>query len=82
MQQDRCQKVDANGVASVLTAAGVAVSALISGTARAEVEATSNPQPSLPSVEVTGTAITLGHDISQSVDAVSKKELAERTATR
>jgi catecholate siderophore receptor len=78
MQQNPCQKVDAGGVAGVLTAAGVAVSGLMSGTVRAEVDATSNPQPTLPSVEVTGTAITLGHDISQSVDAISGKELAEQ----
>lgn len=78
MQQYPCQKLDANGFANAVSAAGVAVSALISGTAGAEVEATSSPQPTLPSVEVTGTAITLGHDTPQSVDAISGKELAEQ----
>ncbi len=78
MQQNRCQKVDTNGVANVLTAAGVAVSALISGTACADADATSTPQPTLPSVEVTGTAISLGHDTSQSVNTIDKKDLAEQ----
>jgi catecholate siderophore receptor len=71
-------------------AAGVAVSALISAHAQAEgaavnlseANATAGQQPaSLPSVEVTGTAIQSGHDISQSIDTVDKKELIEQNLT-
>jgi catecholate siderophore receptor len=58
------------------TAAGFAVTALLSGNARAEDAA--SEQPALPSVEVNGTAITLSRDISQSIDLVDRKELAEQ----
>ncbi len=66
-----------------LSAAGVAVSTLLSTHAHAEVEATpSADQPAaLPSVEVTGTAIHSDLDTSQSVDTLDKKELAEQNLT-
>ena len=38
-------------------------------------------QPVLPSVEVTGTAIQSGQDISQSIDGIDKKELEEQHLT-
>ena len=64
------------------TAAGFAVTALISGHARADVAApAAGEQPPLPSVEVTGTAIQSSRDISQSVDTIEKKELAEQNLT-
>src|ERR1700685_2799560 len=45
------------------------------------VVAVENAQPMLPSVEVTGTAIQSGQDISQSVDTVDKKELTQQNLT-
>src|SRR5450432_2876266 len=71
-------------------AAGVAVTALLSGHAQADgaaaadlsaATATAGPQPMLPSVEVNGTAIQSGQDISQSIDTVDKKELEEQHLT-
>jgi catecholate siderophore receptor len=64
-------------MASGITAAGVAVSALMSTSARAET-APPPDQAALPSVEIIGTAIASDHDISQSVDTVNQKELAEQ----
>jgi catecholate siderophore receptor len=76
MQQSR------SAGAGAATAAGVAVTALIGGHARADADAAADAEPPiLPSVEVTGTAIQSGHDISQSVDTISKKELAEQNLT-
>jgi catecholate siderophore receptor len=62
------------------TAAGVAVTALVSANAHAEAAAPVK-QDELQSIEVTGTAIHTYQDISQSVDTVSKKELAEQNLT-
>src|SRR6202046_754500 len=70
------------GATNRFTAAGVAVTALISAHARADVAAApGGEQPALPSVEVTGTAIHTEADISQSVDTIDKKELAEQHLT-
>src|ERR1700678_4444294 len=71
----------AAALANRFTAAGVAVTALMSGPARADTEAAGGEQPALPSVEVTGTAIQSWHDISQSVDTVDKKELTQQNIT-
>src|SRR3984957_17595755 len=71
----------AAAMANRFTAAGVAVTALMSGPARADMDAAGGEQPALPSVEVTGTAIQSGHDISQSVDTVDKKELTQQNLT-
>jgi catecholate siderophore receptor len=72
----------ATGATHRFTAAGVAVTALISAQARADDAATpGGEQPTLPGVEVTGTAIQSGHDISQSIETVDKKELAEQNLT-
>src|ERR1700722_4017201 len=87
MHQSRLQETAASngcaaGATNRFTAAGVAVTALISGHARADVDtATGGEQPALPSVEVTGTAIHSDADISQSVDTIDKKELAEQHIT-
>ena len=89
MQKDRLGEIvpssASNGavaaVANRFTAAGVAVTALMSGPARADVEAAGSEQPALPSLEVTGSAIQSGHDISQSVDTVDKKQLTQQNLT-
>jgi catecholate siderophore receptor len=60
------------------TAAGVAVSALMSGRALADGDAAGGEQPALPSVEVTGEAIQSERDVPQTVDTIDKKELAEQ----
>src|SRR5271154_4897389 len=71
--------VCAAGATNRFTAAGVAVTALISGHARADVAAAAGgAQPALPTVVGTGTAIHSDADISQSVDTIDKKELAEQ----
>src|ERR1700722_9052691 len=71
-------------------AAGVAVTALLSAQAQADgaaiadlsaSAASAGPQPMLPSVEVNGTAIQSGQDISQSIDTVDRKELEEQHLT-
>ena len=68
------------GLTGRLTAAGVAVGAFMSSAARAD--APSDTQPAvLPSIEVIGTAIGSDHDVSQSVDRVDNKELAEQNLT-
>jgi catecholate siderophore receptor len=67
------------GAANCLTVTSFAMSAFISGTAHAADAAPSDPeQPTLPSVEVNGTAIQSDHDTSQSVDTIGKKELSEQ----
>ena len=73
----------ASGGATVgrFTAAGLAVTALMSGGARAEGETAAGEQPALPSVEVTGEAIRSELDIPQSVDAIDTKELTEQHLT-
>jgi catecholate siderophore receptor len=84
MQQGRPQEAGmTNRFTATATAAGVAVSALIGAPTRgADVDNGADAgQPTLPSVEVTGTAIQSGHDISQSVDTVDKKELVEQNVT-
>ena len=84
MQHSRLPETPASnlcaaGAANRFTAAGVAVTALISAHARADVaDAAGGEQPTLPSVEVTGTAIHSDADISQSADTIDKKELAEQ----
>jgi catecholate siderophore receptor len=61
------------GAAGQLAAA---IGALLSAGAKAD-----GGPPTLPSVEVTGTAIPSGQDIPQSTDTVDKKELAEQNLT-
>ena len=68
---------DSFSAGSCMTAVGVAFTALVSNAARADTD-TASEQPTLPSVEVTGTAIQSDRDISQATDTVSKKELAEQ----
>ncbi len=65
------------------TAAGVAVSSLLSANARADVDvaAPSDLQTALPSLEVTGTAIHSDLDTSQSADALDRKDLDEQNLT-
>ena len=62
------------------TAAGVAVSAFMSAHAQAE-DADPADQDSLQSIEVTGTVIHSTLDISQSINAIDNKELAEQNLT-
>jgi catecholate siderophore receptor len=62
------------------TAAGVAISALVSAHARAD-DAAPVDQDSLQSIEVTGTAIHATMDISQTINSIDKKELAEQNLT-
>ncbi len=70
------------GTTSRLTATSLAIGAFISANARAADVAASDPeQPTLPSVEVTGTAIESTHDISQSVSTIDKQELSEQNLT-
>jgi len=68
------------GTLGRLTAAGFAISAVFSAHARADTEiaVSDDQQPSLPSVEVTGTAIHSDLDTSQSVATIDNKELAEQ----
>ncbi|MGC1522945.1 MAG: TonB-dependent siderophore receptor [Steroidobacteraceae bacterium] len=70
------------GAANPFALAGVAFTALLSGQARADdAAAASGDEGTLPSVEVTGTAINSGRDISQSVDTVDRKQLEEQHLT-
>src|SRR5580698_80698 len=70
------------GTANPFAMAGVAVTALLSGQASAdEAAAAGGEQQTLPGVEVTGTAIRAGHDISQAIDTVDRKELEEQHLT-
>jgi catecholate siderophore receptor len=68
------------GTLGRLTAAGVAISAVLTAHARADTEiaVANDEQPTLPSVEVTGTAIHSDLDTSQSVETIGKQELAEQ----
>ena len=61
-------------------AAGVAVTAFASVTARAGTDAPVD-QTTLQSIEVTGTTIQSGLDISQSIDSIDRKELTEEHLT-
>ena len=61
-------------------AAGVAVTAFASVTARAASDAPAD-QPTLQSIEVTGTTIQSGMDVSQSIDSIDRKELTEEHLT-
>jgi catecholate siderophore receptor len=61
-------------------AAGVAVTAFASVTARADTDAPVD-QTTLQSIEVTGTTIQSGLDISQSIDSIDRKELSEEHLT-
>src|SRR6202453_757359 len=63
-----------------IAAAGVAVTAFASVTARAGTDAPSD-QPTLQSIEVTGTTIQSGMDVSQSIDSIDRKELTEEHLT-
>jgi catecholate siderophore receptor len=79
--------------ANLFTVAGVAITALFSGPAQADGSASGSAEadlaaadgggqpPVLPSIEVTGTAIQSGQDISQSIAGVDKKELEEQHLT-
>jgi catecholate siderophore receptor len=69
-----------NGLAGGFTAAGVAVGALMAPHARADSSVAAEPT-TLPSVEIIGTAIPSERDISQSIDTVDDKELAEQDLT-
>jgi catecholate siderophore receptor len=62
------------------TAAGVAVTALVSAHARGD-DADPADQDSLQSIEVTGTAIHSTLDIPQSINAIDNRELAEQHLT-
>jgi catecholate siderophore receptor len=68
---------EALGPSGSVAAAGVALGALVSGNAKADVPATPD-QSTMATVEITGTAISSERDISQSVDTIDKKELAEQ----
>ncbi len=61
-------------------AASVAVTAFASVTARAGSDG-STDQTTLQSIEVTGTTIQSGMDISQSIDTIDRKELTEEHLT-
>src|ERR1700729_3252348 len=63
-----------------VAAAGVAVTAFASVAVQADTPALVD-QGTLQSIEVTGTAIQSGLDISQSIDSIDKKELAEQDLT-
>lgn len=71
---------DANGAVGRFTAAGMAVTSLLSVHAQADVDVTtpSDLQSALPSLEVTGTAIHSGLDTSQSIDTLDRKDLDEQ----
>jgi len=63
-----------------IQAAGVAVTALIYVPAHADATEAAE-QPTLPSVEVTGTAIASDHDNPQAINTIDAKELAEQNLT-
>jgi catecholate siderophore receptor len=89
MQPHRPSSLSCTPSAGAAGRLAAAVGALLSGNAQADgaaadlAEATAGvaQPPTLPSVEVTGTAIPSGHDIPQSIDTVDKKELAEQNLT-
>jgi catecholate siderophore receptor len=68
------------GLTAKFSAAGVAVTALVSAHAQAE-EGAPADQDALQSIEVTGTAIHSNLDIPQSIDTIDKKELKEQNLT-
>jgi catecholate siderophore receptor len=68
------------GLTAKFSAAGVAVTALVSAHAQAEDGAPAD-QDALQSIEVTGTAIHSNLDIPQSIDSIDKKELKEQNLT-
>ena len=69
------------GVAHRAVAARVAVGAMASVAGHAEGAAPPDQNDALQSIEVTGTAIHISHDISQSVDTIDAKELKEQNLT-
>jgi catecholate siderophore receptor len=76
-----CSRSSRDGVSSAAAAAGVAVGALVSVAGHAEDSAVPEQRDPLQSIEVTGTAIHVSRDISQSVDTIDKKELQEQNLT-
>jgi catecholate siderophore receptor len=70
-----------DGVSNAAAAAGVAVGALVAGSVYAEDTAVPDQKDALQSIEVTGTAIHVSRDISQSVDSIDTKELQEQNLT-
>jgi catecholate siderophore receptor len=65
----------------------LAVCGLLASGARAEeagsaAAAAADPVSSLPPIEVTGTATTVAHDIPQSIETVSEKEISEEGISR
>src|SRR5579863_5300763 len=62
---------------AAFNAAGLAVGALISANAQSDTAAAAD-EDKLQSIEVTGSAIHTSQDISQSIDTVDKKELAQQ----
>jgi catecholate siderophore receptor len=68
------------GLTAKFSAAGVAVTALVSAHAQAD-EGAPADQDALQSIEVTGTAIHSNLDIPQSIDTIDKKELKEQNLT-
>ena len=70
-----------NGVAPGAVAARVAVGAMASVAAHGEGAAPPDQNDALQSIEVTGTAIHISRDISQSVDTIDAKELREQNLT-
>jgi catecholate siderophore receptor len=74
-------RLSREGVSSAATAAGVAVSALVSGTVYADDAAAPDSKDALQSIEVTGNAIHVSKDVSQSVDTIDRKELQEQNLT-
>jgi catecholate siderophore receptor len=64
-----------------LAVSGVAAAAALSGHASAADAPLSGDQPTLPSVEVTGTALQSEHDQPQSIDTVDSGELTEQHLT-
>src|SRR5271155_283074 len=74
-------RLSRDAVSSAATAAGVAVSAFVSATVYADDAATPDPKDALQSIEITGSAIHVSKDISQSADTIDKKELQEQNLT-
>ena len=64
----------------LLAISGIAAAAMAGHAGAADAPAVSE-QPSLPSVEVTGTAIQSDHDQPQAIDSIDQKELAEQHLT-
>jgi catecholate siderophore receptor len=77
----RAVPTDTSALTGRFAATGMAFSALVSGAPRAEEPVSPSTPPSMPIVEITGTAIASEHDISQSVDSIDEKELAEQNLT-